>query len=56
DYTEGNAWQYSWFVPQDQAALTTALGGDGATIAKLDAMFDYDTSKLDSATPRISPG
>ena len=47
DYTEGNAWQYSWFVPQDQAALTTALGGDAATIAKLDAMFDYDTSKLD---------
>ena len=47
DYTEGNAWQYSWFVPQDQAALTTALGGDAATVAKLDAMFDYDNSKLD---------
>lgn len=47
DYTEGNAWQYSWFVPQDQAALVTALGGDAATVAKLDAMFDYDTSKLD---------
>ncbi|WP_242139760.1 GH92 family glycosyl hydrolase [Sphingomonas sp. TREG-RG-20F-R18-01] len=47
DYTEGNAWQYSWFVPQDQAALTVALGGDQATVAKLDAMFDYDNSKLD---------
>ena len=47
DYTEGNAWQYSWFVPQDQAALTTELGGDAATVAKLDAMFDYDNSKLD---------
>ncbi|WP_380785366.1 GH92 family glycosyl hydrolase [Sphingomonas sp. R86521] len=47
DYTEGNAWQYSWFVPQDQAALTTALGGDAATVAKLDSMFDYDNSKLD---------
>ncbi|WP_010161134.1 GH92 family glycosyl hydrolase [Sphingomonas sp. PAMC 26617] len=47
DYTEGNAWQYSWFVPQDQAALVTALGGDAATVAKLDAMFAYDTSKLD---------
>ena len=47
DYTEGNAWQYSWFVPQDQAAVTAALGGDAATIAKLDAMFDYDNSKLD---------
>jgi predicted alpha-1,2-mannosidase len=47
DYTEGNAWQYSWFVPQDQAALVRALGGDKATVSKLDAMFDYDNSKLD---------
>ena len=47
DYTEGNAWQYSWFVPQDQAALFRILGGDAKTIAKLDAMFDYDISKLD---------
>ena len=47
DYTEGNAWQYSWFVPQDQAGLICALGGDRAAIAKLDAMFDYDMSKLD---------
>ncbi len=47
DYTEGNAWQYSWFVPQDEAGLVRALGGDRATVAKLDAMFDYDNSKLD---------
>ena len=47
DYTEGNAWQYSWFVPQDQAALVRALGGDTATITKLDAMFEFDNSKLD---------
>ncbi|WP_404713572.1 GH92 family glycosyl hydrolase [Sphingomonas sp. MMS24-J13] len=47
DYTEGNAWQYSWFVPQNQAGLVRLLGGDKATIAKLDAMFDFDTSKLD---------
>ena len=47
DYTEGNAWQYSWFVPQDEGGLVRLLGGDGKTVAKLDAMFDYDTSKLD---------
>ena len=47
DYTEGNAWQYSWFVPQDQAALFALLGGDAKAIAKLDAMFDYDVSKID---------
>jgi len=47
DYTEGNAWQYSWFVPQDQAGLFRAMGGDAKVVAKLDAMFDYDNSKLD---------
>ncbi len=47
DYTEGNAWQYSWFVLQDPAGLVAALGGDAATVRKLDAMFDYDDSTLD---------
>ncbi|WP_336966495.1 GH92 family glycosyl hydrolase [Sphingobium aquiterrae] len=47
DYTEGNAWQYSWFVPQDQHRLFQLMGGDGAAIAKLDAMFDFDNRKID---------
>ncbi|CAN5165265.1 GH92 family glycosyl hydrolase [soil metagenome] len=47
DYTEGNAWQYSWFAPQDLAGLVTTMGGDAATVAKLDAMFDYDNAGLD---------
>ena len=47
DYTEGNAWQYSWFMPQDEGGLIRALGGDARTVAKLDAMFDYDNSKVD---------
>lgn len=47
DYTEGNAWQYSWFVPQDQAGMFALLGGDEAAVKKLDAMFDFDNSKLD---------
>ncbi|RZJ00107.1 MAG: glycoside hydrolase family 92 protein [Brevundimonas sp.] len=47
DYTEGNAWQYSWFVPQDMAALAAAMGGDGVTVQKLDAMFDHDNAGLD---------
>ncbi|MGR6328136.1 GH92 family glycosyl hydrolase [Sphingomonas sp. XXL09] len=47
DYTEGNAWQYSWFMPQDQGGLFRLLGGDRKVVAKLDAMFDYDNSKLD---------
>ncbi|NUS38444.1 MAG: glycoside hydrolase family 92 protein [Lysobacter sp.] len=40
DYTEGNAWQYSWYVPQDVAGLAGALGGDDALVAKLDQVFD----------------
>ncbi len=47
DYTEGNAWQYSWFVPQDQAAMFRLLGGDARAVAKLDAMFDFDNSGID---------
>ena len=47
DYTEGNAWQYSWFAPQDIGGLIRLLGGDRKTVAKLDAMFDHDNSKLD---------
>jgi predicted alpha-1,2-mannosidase len=39
-FTEGNAWQYSWFEPQDEAGLIKTLGGDDKLVAKLDAMFD----------------
>ena len=47
DYTEGNAWQYSWFAPQDLGGIVKTLGGDAATVRKLDAMFDFDNSKID---------
>ncbi|NKJ21413.1 GH92 family glycosyl hydrolase [Dyella sp. SG609] len=40
DYTEGNAWQYSWYVPQDVAGLIAAMGGDQAFVRKLDSVFD----------------
>jgi predicted alpha-1,2-mannosidase len=46
DYTEANAWQYSWYVPQDVAGLITAMGGDKAFTDKLDQMFD---AKVDPA-------
>ncbi|MBD9477447.1 glycoside hydrolase family 92 protein [Pseudoxanthomonas sp. PXM02] len=46
DYTEGNAWQYSWYVPQDVAGLAAAHGGSDALLAKLDAVFD---AKVDPA-------
>ncbi|UOV06838.1 GH92 family glycosyl hydrolase [Pseudoxanthomonas mexicana] len=40
DYTEGNAWQYSWYVPQDVAGLAAAHGGSDALLDRLDAVFD----------------
>jgi predicted alpha-1,2-mannosidase len=40
DYTEGNAWQYSWYVPQDVAGLIAAHGGSTKFAAMLDQVFD----------------
>jgi predicted alpha-1,2-mannosidase len=40
DYTEGNAWQYSWYVPQDVAGLARAHGGASRLLAQLDQVFD----------------
>jgi predicted alpha-1,2-mannosidase len=39
-FTEGNAWQYSWYQPQDVQGLIDLLGGKQQLVAKLDAMFD----------------
>jgi predicted alpha-1,2-mannosidase len=38
-YTEGNAWQYLFYVPQDMNNLVTLMGGKNAFCAKLDTMF-----------------
>lgn len=40
DYTEGNAWQYSWYAPQDTAELIRRMGGDQRFVRKLDELFD----------------
>lgn len=40
DYTEGSAWQYSWYMPHDNAGLAQLLGGDAAMQAKIDMVFD----------------
>jgi predicted alpha-1,2-mannosidase len=38
-FQEGNAWQYTWMVPQNLGGLVEALGGRQATVAKLDRFF-----------------
>ena len=40
DYTEGNAWQYSWYVPHDIAGLAAAHGGEAQLLARIDQVFD----------------
>ncbi|HEY0586680.1 MAG TPA: GH92 family glycosyl hydrolase [Pseudoduganella sp.] len=44
DYTEGSAWQYSWYMPHDNAGLVGMLGGDAGLQSKIDQVFD---AKLD---------
>jgi predicted alpha-1,2-mannosidase len=39
DFTEGNAWQYSFFVPQDVNGLIALYGGDEKFANKLDDLF-----------------
>lgn len=48
-FTEGNAWQYSWYQPQDEAGLIRLLGGDAKLVSKLDAMFDAHVDPKDYA-------
>ncbi len=42
DYTEGNAWQYTWHVPHDISGLVNLMGGKEAFINKLDSLFIQD--------------
>ncbi|MEA1875877.1 MAG: GH92 family glycosyl hydrolase [Bacteroidota bacterium] len=39
NYTEANAWQYSFFVPQDISGLIGLMGGDKRFVEKLDSLF-----------------
>lgn len=40
EYTEANAWQYTFFVPQDPWGLAALMGGDEKFVAKLDELFE----------------
>ena len=44
-YTQGNAWQYSTFVPQDIHGLITLMGGDKAFEKWLDTFFTTKNTK-----------
>ena len=54
DYTEGNAWQYTWLVPQDVESLIRLEGGDKAFVTKLDSLFVVTGDLGSEASPDIS--
>jgi len=49
DYTEGNAWQYTWHVQHDIPGLIELFGGNRPFIEKLDSVFSVQlvTSQSD---------
>jgi predicted alpha-1,2-mannosidase len=54
DYTEGNAWQYTWLVPQDVHGLIRLLGGDKSFTQKLDSLFNVSSEQVEGTPPDIS--
>jgi predicted alpha-1,2-mannosidase len=54
DYTEGNAWQYTWLVPHDVQGLIDLFGGREQFIRKLDSLFIVEGSLGEHASPDIS--
>jgi len=54
DYTEGNAWQYTWLVPQDVEGLIKLFGGDKAFVNKLDSLFSVKAELSENSSPDIS--
>ncbi|WP_417091021.1 GH92 family glycosyl hydrolase [Leyella stercorea] len=54
DYTEGNAWQYTFLVPHDVKGLINLFGSDKAFISKLDSLFFVEGWAGDNASPDMS--
>ena len=42
DYTEGNAWQYTWHVQHDVPGLIELMGGEEPFLNKLDSVFTVE--------------
>jgi len=54
DYCEGNAWQYTWLVPQDVKGLINLFGGEKNFLKKLDQFTTMSSQLGDEASPDIS--
>lgn len=54
DYTEGNAWQYTWLAPHDIPGLVELFGGVEPFTQKLDSLFIVEGALGSNASPDIS--
>ncbi|GHE23791.1 GH92 family glycosyl hydrolase [Sphingobacterium griseoflavum] len=54
DYTEGNAWQYTWLVPHDVNGFISLFGSEEQFINKLDSLFVAEGDLGEEASPDIS--
>ena len=54
DYTEGNAWQYTWLVPHDVHGLVSCFGGEKPFVEKFDSLFIASGDMGAEASPDIS--
>lgn len=54
DYTEGNAWQYTWLVSHDVNGLVDLFGSEDAFVTKLDSLFLVEGDLGKNASPDIS--
>lgn len=54
DYTEANAWQYTWFVPHDVQGLIGLFGSEESFLNKLDTLFTTSSAMEGDVSPDIS--
>ncbi len=54
DYTEGNAWQYTWLVPHDVRGLINLFPNEKSFVNKFDSLFTVSSELGAEASPDIS--
>ena len=54
DFTEGNAWHYTWQVQHDPKGLVAALGGGESAAAKLERLFTQPSGKVTDETSAVT--
>jgi predicted alpha-1,2-mannosidase len=54
DFSEGNAWQYTWLAPHDVHGLINLMGGEKKFTQKLDSLFIVNGDMGEEASNDIS--